>query len=259
MDDDGVDLSRLILETRKLATENAEFCDLHAQQNVEMKKLKNLLDKSESKNVSLSNHVSGLKCELTSRSAAENQLKQLERDLKKKLRDSQEEARAEVEKRKSYEEKIRNLSDQRHEFEARLKLTKSEVQNLRHQNTVVQSERDAIEARLKSLEDSTSRQKNHTKSLCLELDHLAATREESATQLTGMEHIYLSKYFPTFSKHILEKNLLFSPKISIFDKYFDFCFLIFQKFVLNVAILAIFQNFRHFSKFWPFFEILANF
>ena len=38
--DDGVDLGRLIDETRKLAAENAQFCEIHTNLNREIKRLK---------------------------------------------------------------------------------------------------------------------------------------------------------------------------------------------------------------------------
>ena len=182
---DGVDLSRLIVETRKLATENAQFCEIHSQQNEEINKLKNTAEATQVTNESLASQISQLKSDLSARINAENQLKHVERDLKKKIRDTSEENQIECDKRQNLEEKVKNLSEQRREFETRLKLTRSEVQNLRHQNTVLQSERDTLETRLRNMEESSARQKCHSKSLCLELDHLTSTREDASNQLTS--------------------------------------------------------------------------
>ena len=84
--DDGPDLSKLIIETRKLATENAEFCEIHAKQNNEIQKLKSANEELTSKNDRLQKEIVTLKHEIAEKHNTDTQRQNSERDLKKKLR-----------------------------------------------------------------------------------------------------------------------------------------------------------------------------
>lgn len=62
--DDGVDLGRLIDETRKLAAENAQFCEIHTNLNREIKRLKDEKLNLTQTNGSLSKKVKHLQAKL---------------------------------------------------------------------------------------------------------------------------------------------------------------------------------------------------
>jgi chromosome segregation ATPase len=135
MDRDDIDLSRLILETRKLATENAAFCEIHSKQGTEIQTLKKIGETHKKEKESLLHKITQLNIELSSKSKDQNNWKSAERELKKKLRSLEEDLKIERDNRTGFEEKLKTFSDQKTEFETRLKLTRSEVQALRHQNT----------------------------------------------------------------------------------------------------------------------------
>ena len=89
--DDGPDLSRLIVETRKLATENAEFCEIHAQQNAEIQKLKSTNENLQNTNDRLKKEIHALKDERQEKSSLDSKMENTERELRKKLREAIEE------------------------------------------------------------------------------------------------------------------------------------------------------------------------
>ena len=80
-------------------------------------------------------------------------------------------------------EKFRSFNETRSELESRYKISRTEIQSLRNQTAELAAERDGLHFRLASLQEATTRQKAHTQTLCLELDHLSNTRESNLTQL----------------------------------------------------------------------------
>ena len=164
---DGVDLTRLITETRKLATENAQFCEIHSRQNLEIKKLKDEIESLRGKNDSIVKANNQLKADLALRVKAEEGAKQLEREAKRQMREIREDAKIQREQSGAIKAKMDELARNKSEFETRLKLARSEIQTLRSQNTELEGEKGAIEARLVALEQTQARQKNHTKELGL--------------------------------------------------------------------------------------------
>ena len=73
--DDGVDLGRLIDETRKLAAENAQFCEIHTNLNREIKRLKDEKLNLNQQNGSLSKKVKHLQAKLDGGEDIVSQLK----------------------------------------------------------------------------------------------------------------------------------------------------------------------------------------
>ena len=128
--DGGPSLTRLITETRKLATENAKFCDLNSKLSEEVKALRNnessLLARIDSTKQIIEENKSNLR---NSQDKLEKQrLNQIESN--RKLRELNENYEVEREKGKIAELKIMEHVEMRREFEERLKLQRVDIHQL---------------------------------------------------------------------------------------------------------------------------------
>lgn len=184
MNDDGIDLGKLIDETRKLAAENAQFCEIHTTQNREIKKLKDEKQQLVASNQHLTTKVKHLHAKLDGGEDAVSQLRAQEQQMMEKVRSGQEDSLIEKRRREQAEAKVEDLLRQKEEMESRLKLSRTEIQALRNQNSSLVTERETLEARLINMDDQQSRRDKHNRTLCAELEHATASRNETTDNLT---------------------------------------------------------------------------
>jgi len=181
--DGGPSLTRLITETRKLATENAKFCDLNSKLSEEVKALRNnessLLARIDSAKHIIEENKSNLRNSMDK--LEKQRLNQIESN--RKLRELSENYEVEREKGKIAELKIMEHVEMRREFEERLKLQRVDIHQLRTENIDILKQKECMAKLNAELKLEIADLKKDRKNTVKEFDKIKFEKEDFHHQL----------------------------------------------------------------------------
>ena len=131
---DGPSLTRLIQETRSLASENAKFCEINSKLSDEVKLLKKTESHHQTKVESYKAEIARAKAETVAINDELKRSKSHEREIYRKMREINENFEVEHEKAKILELKVQEQNEMKKEFEERIRLQRSDIHQLRQEN-----------------------------------------------------------------------------------------------------------------------------
>jgi len=180
---DGPSLTRLIQETRSLATENAKFCEINSKLSDEVK----LLKKSESHfQTKLESYKAEIARAKAGTAAANDDLKRSkshEREIYRKMREMNENFEVEHEKAKILELKVQEQIEVKKEFEERLRLQRADIHQLRQENIELLKAKEASAKENMKLKIDLQELKNQESQKNKILDQTRFEREDLTHQL----------------------------------------------------------------------------
>lgn len=180
---DGPSLTRLIQETRSLATENAKFCEINSKLSDEVKLLKKSESHFQTKLESYKAEIARAKAETAAANDGLTRSKSHEREVYRKMREMNENFEVEHEKAKILELKVQEQIEVKKEFEERLRLQRADIHQLRQENIELLKAKEATAKEHMKLKIDLQELKNQESQKSKILDQTRFEREDLTHQL----------------------------------------------------------------------------
>ena len=180
---DGPSLTRLIQETRSLATENAKFCEINSKLSDEVKLLKKSESHFQTKLESYKAEIARAKAETAAANDDLKRSKSHEREVYRKMREMNENFEVEHEKAKILELKVQEQIEVKKEFEERLRLQRADIHQLRQENIELLKAKEATAKDNMKLKIDLQELKNQETQKTKILDQTRFEREDLTHQL----------------------------------------------------------------------------
>ena len=181
---DGPSLTKLINETRNLASENAAFCELNGKLTDELRHIRRTESNVQSQLESAKASLSAQKAEMAKLNENQHQAQINERELQRKWRQAAENYEVERERAKLLELKVQEQVELRREFEERLKLQRGDIHTLRQENLDLLKGKENMSKQLNQARDDIERLKATTKQTQKSLDEVQFKSADFEHQLT---------------------------------------------------------------------------